>query len=132
MCTVGVLPSTHSFQHVGPRERPTTGCQVKESSHKASYEAGLGMIKDKMWLQDTHCHTPSTYILPACFLPSATKMFIRAAGGGEVISNYPLLLYTFFYFHIVCSQWILLIIFPCLFPLEYNICSLFKKTFLRK
>lgn len=83
----------------------------------------------EVWLQDTPCHTLSTCILPACLLPSATQRFIRAAVGGEITSDYYLLLYTFLYFHTVCSKWVLLIIFPCLFPLGYNICSLLKKNF---
>lgn len=125
---MGVLPSTHSSPCVGARERPSAGYQVKESRHKASYEAGPGMIYE-VWLQDTPCHTLSTCILPACLLPSATQRFIRAAVGGEITSDYYLLLYTFLYFHTVCSKWVLLIIFPCLFPLGYNICSLLKKNF---
>lgn len=83
---MAVLPSTYSSQYVGARERPTTGYQVKKSSHKASYEAGPSMIY-KIWLQDTHCHMPSTYVLPTCLLPLATRRFMRTAVGGEMVSD---------------------------------------------
>ena len=112
MCTIGVLPSTHSSRCVGARERPATGYQLGESSHKASYEAGPSTTFE-MWLYMPHnCHTLSIYVLQACLLP---KRFIKAAVGGEMISDYDLLCISL-YFPIVCSKWVLL--FSLIIPLR--------------
>lgn len=134
MCNLG-----SSFMHVpwyvGARKRPTTGYQVKESIHKADYEALLFLLFFpprlilKMWLQ-TLPHTLSAHIHHTCLLPLATKTFTKAAVGGEIIHDYYFLLYTFLYFYIVYNKWVLLNLL--LFPLGYNTYSLFKKIFFYK
>lgn len=84
-----------------------------------------------MWLHaHTLPHTHSTHIHHTCPLPLATKTFIKAAVGGEIIGDYYVLLYTFLYFYIFFNKWVLLNLL--LFPLGYNIWSLFKKIFLKE